>query len=80
MKALVDILKNSLPILKKTLPFVGVLATNLAAFFLGAKWKSKQCEKRYAKVCEVIKQHEERLRQLEAEKAPQKKSGRKTKS
>lgn len=70
MGALPNILKGILPHAKKALPFVGSLFAGVAGFFLGAKWKARQCEKRYAKVCEAIVQLEARIRQLEAERAP----------
>lgn len=70
MRAILDILKSILPHAKKALPFVGSMFACVASFFLGAKWKARQLEKRYAKVCETIVQLEARIRQLEAERAP----------
>lgn len=70
MNAVLNMFKRFFPHLKKALPFVGTLFAGIASFFLGAKWKANQCEKRYAKVCELVMQQEARLRQLEADRAP----------
>lgn len=71
MKSMLDIIKGIFPHAKKAFPFVGSLLFGVAGFFLGAKWKAKQCEKRYARVCEIVIQLDARVRQLEAERVPQ---------
>lgn len=54
MKAFLNILRYLVPHLKKTLPFLGAGLTGVLGFFLGAKWKYRQYEKKYAAVCEAL--------------------------
>ena len=74
MKAFLNILRNLGPLLKealpKALPFLGAGLTGVLGFFLGAKWKYKQYEKKYAAVCEALLVLREKIERLEAERAP----------
>ena len=74
MKAFLNILRNLGPHLKKALPkalpFLGAGLTGVLGFFLGAKWKYKQYEKKYAAVCEALLVLQEKIKRLEAERAP----------
>ncbi len=74
MNAFLNILRNLGPLLKKVLPkalpFLGAGLTGILGFFLGAKWKYKQHEKKYAAVCKALLALQERINRLEAERAP----------
>lgn len=70
MKAFLNILRYLVPHLKKALPFLGAGLTGVLGFFLGAKWKYRQYEKKYAAVCEALLVLQEKIKRLEAERAP----------
>lgn len=74
MKSFLNILRNLGPHLKKALPkalpFLGAGLTWIIGFFLGAKWKYKQYENKYAAVCKALVVLQEKINRLEAERAP----------
>ena len=54
----------------KSAPVPRCRSHGILGFFLGAKWKYKQHEKKYAAVCKALLALQERINRLEAERAP----------